>query len=135
MSTQENEGDRATQGTEQDARQTSPPAQNAVLTTSAEQPAHHEHHEHHEPDLVLPPTGSRYFGTGSYEMGGTHAEGSDAVGDLNPVGGYGTFNDAGGPGSTTLYGEEAPVASQTPEDGDATDSPQPPPVESTSRDP
>lgn len=125
MSTPEIDGDRATLAPEQDAQPT-PPAVNAVLTTSAERPVHHE------ADIFPTPSKPSLFGTGSYEMGGTHAEGSDAVGDLNPLGGYGTFSDAGGPGSTTLYGEEAPEASGASAEGEATDSPQPPPAESTS---
>jgi hypothetical protein len=70
----------------------------------------------HESDLFPSSSGPRYFGTGSYEMGGSHAEGSDAIGEINPLGGYGTFTDAGGPGSETLYGEESSPVSDTPAD-------------------
>jgi len=125
MSTPEIDGDRATQELAQDAQQTLPPAQNAVVNTSPQRPTVHE------ADILPTPSGPRLFGTGSYGMGGTHAEGSDALGDLNPLGGYGTFNDAGGPGSTTLYGEPAPAETGTPPEADATDSPQAPPAEST----
>ena len=60
-------------------------------------------------------------------MGGSHSEGGDAIGDLNPLGGYGSFTDAGGPGSATLYGEELPLvpaASSADAQGDAQESSQ-----------
>jgi len=63
----------------------------------------------HESDLFPPTSGPHYFGTGGYQMGRSHSEGSDAIGDLNPLGGYGSFTDAGGLGSATLYGEELPL--------------------------
>jgi len=81
----------------------------------------------HESDLFPPTAGPHYFGTGSYEMGGSHSEGGDAIGDLNPLGGYGSFTDAGGPGSATLYGEELPLvpaASSADAQGDAQESSQ-----------
>jgi hypothetical protein len=121
MSTHENDGDRVTQPPEQETLQTLPQVQDAGRTAGEQRPTVHES------DIFPPASGSRYFGTGSYEMGGTHAEGSDAVGDLNPLGGYGTFNDAGGPGSTALYGEDLPAVSGAPADDDATETqPQPP---------
>jgi hypothetical protein len=129
MSTNESDGDRATQGPQREARQASAQTQDAGRTTSAEGP------KLHESDIFPPPGGPRYFGTGSYEMGGTHAEGSDAIGEVNPLGGYGTFSDAGGPGSTTLYGQEVPGVSGTPTEGEATNSPEPLPANSTSQDP
>jgi hypothetical protein len=67
--------------------------------------AHPVHPKREESELFAPPAGPRYFGTGSYEGGGTHT-GSYALGDVNRQGGYGTFTDAGGPGSTELLGEE-----------------------------
>jgi hypothetical protein len=60
----------------------------------------------HETELFPPPAEPRYFGTGSYATGGSTTEGNYAIRDLNPLGGYGSFTDAGGPGSTTLLGEE-----------------------------
>jgi len=106
MSIHENLGAGATPQSEQEGRQTSP-------TQDAERIGG-EKPRVHESDLFPPAAGPRYFGTGAYEMGGSHAEGSDAVGDLNPLGGYGTFSDAGGPGSTTLYGAELPPVSGAP---------------------
>ena len=63
----------------------------------------------HESDLFPQGSGPRYFGTGRYGTGGSNAEGNDGIGELNPRGGYGRFTDAGGPGTSTLYGEEPPV--------------------------
>jgi len=57
-------------------------------------------------------------------MGGSHSEGGDAIGDLNPLGG---FTDAGGLGSATLYGEELPLVpavSSADAQGDAQESSQ-----------
>ena len=59
-----------------------------------------------ERELFPPPAEPRYFGTGSYGTGGPIGEGNYALGEVNPRGGYGTFTDAGGPGSTALLGEE-----------------------------
>jgi len=101
MSAQQNDGDRATLPSELD--------DGSVKTADVPRPTTHA------ADLFPPAAGPRYFGTGSYEMGGSHAEGSDAVGDLNPIGGYGSFSDAGGPGSTLLYGEEqTPTSHESP---------------------
>ena len=47
----------------------------------------------------------RLFGEGSYMTGGSTAEGHYALPDANPRGGYGSFDDAGGYGSTKLLGE------------------------------
>lgn len=125
MSTRENDADHATQGPEKDAHPTSPEGQAAGRSIGAKR------RTVHEADIFPPAAGARYFGTGSYEMGGTHAEGSDALGELNPTGGYGTFNDAGGPGSTTLYGEEElPPEPGVPPEGEAAKSSQQPPGES-----
>jgi hypothetical protein len=124
MSTHENAADCAVQGPDRDAPESSPDAQDAGRAAAARPTVH-------ESDIFPPPTGARYFGTGSYEMGGTHAEGSDAIGDLNALGGYGTFSDAGGPGSATLYGEELPKVSGAPAEGDAAESPQLPPGKPT----
>lgn len=130
MSAPESDGDRATQQPEQDAPQGAPEGQNAVTAVSPERP---KRPQVHESDLFPPAAGGRYFGSGSYEMGGTH-EGSDASADLNPLGGYGTFSDAGGPGSTTLYGEEEPSeASGSPTEADPAES-TPPPGKSPSHD-
>jgi hypothetical protein len=59
-----------------------------------------------EAEIFPPPVGPRYFGTGSYRTGGSNAEGNYGLGEVNPRGGYGSFTDAGGPGATTLLGEE-----------------------------
>jgi len=101
--TGDNEGNCGPQRPERpDDAQTSPEAQGARGIAGAERRVVHE-------EEIFPPfPAARYFGTGSYEMGGSHAQGSDAIGDLNPLGGYGTLSDAGGPGSTTLYGDETP---------------------------
>ncbi|HTV51734.1 MAG TPA: hypothetical protein VME21_11110, partial [Steroidobacteraceae bacterium] len=63
----------------------------------------------HESSLFPAGSGPRYFGTGSYATGGSNAEGNDGIGQLNSRGGYGSFTDAGGPGASTLYGEESPL--------------------------
>jgi len=104
MSTRESNDDRAAEAAEPAApEQPSRAEAEQASTTEERRPTAHES------DLFPPTAGPRYFGTGSYEMGGSHAMGSDAIGDLNPLGGYGSFTDAGGPGSATLYGEELPV--------------------------
>jgi len=106
MSAQQNDGVRATLPSELD--------DGAVEAADVPRPATRA------AELFPPAAGPRYFGTGSYEMGGSHAEGSDAVGDLNPLGGYGSFSDAGGPGSTLLYGEEqTPISHESPAQADA----------------
>lgn len=64
-----------------------------------------------EPDEARLFTGARsprLFGEGSYGTGGPTAEGHYAMPDPNPQGGYGSFDDAGGYGSTELLGEHAP---------------------------
>lgn len=68
-----------------------------------------QHEAAHESQLFPPGAGSRYFGTGGYATGGSNAEGNYGIGELNARGGYGSFTDAGGPGASTLYGEEPPV--------------------------
>ena len=72
----------------------------------------------HESDLFPAADAPRYFGTGSYGTGGSTNEGNDGIGDLNPLGGYGSFTDAGGPGSPTLYGEETPTPGSPPSEPD-----------------
>jgi len=60
--------------------------------------------------LFPPPIEPRFFGTGDYDSGGPHT-GNYALGETNPQGGYGSFTDAGGPGSTALLGQE-PLAEE-----------------------
>jgi len=63
-----------------------------------------------ETELFAPGVDPQYFGSGSYGMGGSNQEGNYGLGEINPRGGYGDFTDAGGYGSTALYGEESPPA-------------------------
>jgi hypothetical protein len=76
------------------------------------------HSTAHESDLFPAGAGPNYFGTGRYGTGGSNAEGNDGIGEINPRGGYGSFTDAGGPGASTLYGEEAPVDVPEADDSD-----------------
>lgn len=59
-----------------------------------------------EAELFSGGPGPRLFGEGSYSTGGSVAEGHYALPDANPHGGYGSFGDAGGLGSSELLGEE-----------------------------
>jgi hypothetical protein len=107
MSSQERKTDQGSGETEQQARGKSS-EEAAPVDAPGERPTAHES------DLFPSTTAPRYFGTGSYGTGGSTTEGNDGIGDLNPLGGYGTFTDAGGPGSPTLYGEELPLAGVAP---------------------
>jgi len=106
MSSEERNTDRAPEQAEQQARGKSDEA--APAEAARERP------RAHESDLFPPTPGPRYFGTGSYGGGGSNTEGNAGIGDLNPLGGFGTFTDAGGPGSPALYGEELPLLGGTP---------------------
>lgn len=55
----------------------------------------------------------QYFGAGSYGRGGSNQEGHYGLGESNPQGGVGSFTDAGGYGSSTLYGLDVPPAEQS----------------------
>ncbi len=65
----------------------------------------------HTAELFARPRQPRFFGVGDYDSGGPHTGNAD-LGELNPQGGYGSFTDAGGPGSTALLGEEAVEAEE-----------------------
>jgi|GEM_PF-6700788 len=69
----------------------------------------------HVADLFAGGPGPRLFGEGSYLTGGSPAEGNYAPPDSNPRGGYGSFGDAGGFGSTELLGEKEPVRPDSPQ--------------------
>jgi hypothetical protein len=49
--------------------------------------------------------GPRLFGEGSYAEGGSNEEGNFLARTANPHGSIGSFDDAGGPGSTQLLGQ------------------------------
>lgn len=76
-----------------------------------------------EAELFPPAVEPALFGTGSYRTGGSNAEGNYRMGELNPRGGYGTFSDAGGPGSTVLYGEGTSKSDAHPSDSAPVSSP------------
>ena len=76
-----------------------------------------------ETELFAAGSDPQYFGTGSYAMGGSNQEGNYGLGDPDPRGGYGDFTDAGGYGSTTLYGEQSEAAADASERKDTAPSP------------
>ncbi len=49
--------------------------------------------------------GPRYFGTGSYRIGGSNFEGGYGLEPWDPRGQYGDFDQAGGYGKSALYGQ------------------------------
>jgi hypothetical protein len=74
--------------------------------------------EQDETEIFKGGPGSRLFGEGYAPSGGPVAQGNYADPDANSHTGTGTFNDAGGPGSSQLLGDEnkdvgAGTASQT----------------------
>lgn len=72
----------------------------------------------HTANLFPSAPGARLFGEGSYLTGGSPAEGNYAPPDPNPLGGYGSFDDAGGVGSTELLGGKTPDGQEAHDDRD-----------------
>lgn len=75
----------------------------------------------HTANLFPSAPGARLFGEGSYLTGGSPAEGNYAPPDPNPLGGYGSFDDAGGVGSTELLGGKTPDGQEAHDDRGAAD--------------
>lgn len=65
-----------------------------------------------EQALFFNDSGPRLFGEGSYTEGGSNEEGNFEGREASPHGGLGSFDDAGGFGSTQLLGEHEAEAAR-----------------------
>lgn len=72
-----------------------------------------------ESEVFREGVGPQYFGSGSYGLGGSTQEGNYGAGESNPQGGVGSFTDAGGYGSSTLYGLEVPPSEESSESNES----------------